>query len=149
MIEGNADVRQMLNRYVSIQRKMTELETEKKLLRDKLQTAFPEGHSHADSDLGACKVVRHEVCEIEYNETLLRERLGDDKYRTILTVDWKRVRENLDKLEPFLLPAIDVIGIPSAEKVKAGIESGDLDRSAFAGAFIKKKKILFAVSCKG
>lgn len=61
MVEGNAVVRQMLNRYVSIQRKMTELETEKKLLRDKLQTAFPEGHSLADSDLGSCKVVHHEV----------------------------------------------------------------------------------------
>ena len=47
--------------------------------RAKLQTAFPEGHSLADCDLGSCKVVRHEVCEIEYKETLLRERLGDDK----------------------------------------------------------------------
>ena len=141
------EVRELLNRYVSIQRETAELEAEKRQLREKLERLFPEGSSLADCDLGHCKVSRREICEIEYNEGLLRERLGEVKYRSILSVDWKRVRANFEKLEPFMADVIDIVGVPSADKVKAGIESGLLDRSAFSGAFVKRKKVQFAVSC--
>ena len=142
------EVRELLNRYVSIQRKMVEMETEKMQLREKLEMLFPEGSSLTDCDLGQCKVSRREVCEIEYNEELLRERLGEEKYRSILSVDWKRVCANFEKLEPFMTSVIDLVGVPSADKVKAGIESGALDRAAFSGAFVKRKRVQFAVSCK-
>lgn len=142
------EVRELLNRYVSIQRKMAEMETEKKQLREKLEMLFPEGSSLTDCDLGQCKVSRREVCEIEYNEELLRARLGEEKYRSILSVDWKRVRANFEKLEPLMTPVIDLVGMPSADKVKIGIESGALDRAAFSGAFVKRKKVQLAVSCR-
>ena len=145
--EPKLEVRELLNRYVSIQRKMVELEAEKRQLRVKMEGVFPEGSSLTDCDLGHCKVSRREICEIEYNEELLRERLGEEKYRSILSVDWKRVRANFEKLEPFMTSVIDLVGAPSADKVKAGIESGALDRAAFSGAFIKRKKVQFAVSC--
>lgn len=145
--ESKAEVRELLNRYVSIQRKIAELETEKKQLREKMEALFPEGSSLTDCDLGHCKVSRREICEIEYNEELLRERLGEEKYRSILSVDWMRVRANFEKLEPFMTSVIDLVGVPSADKVKAGIESGALERAAFSGAFIKRKKVQFAVSC--
>lgn len=127
---------------------MADLEAEKGQLREKLEKLFPEGSSLTDCDLGHCKVSRREVCEIEYNEELLRERLGEEKYRSILSVDWKCVRENFEKLKPFMTPVIELVGVPSADKVKAGIESGALDRAAFSGAFVKRRKVQFAVSCK-
>lgn len=146
--ESKSEVRELLNRYVSIQREMAEMEAEKKQLREKLERLFPDGSSQTDCDLGQCKVSRREVCEVEYDEELLRERLGEEKYRSILSVDWKRVRANFAKLEPLMTPVIDLVGVPSADKVKAGIESGALDRAAFSGAFVKRRKVMFAVSCK-
>jgi hypothetical protein len=92
----------------------------------------------------ALKVRYNETTAIEYNETLLHDRLGD-RYLTLLAPDLRKIRLNLEKLESLFSPVLSLIGSPSPDKVRLAIENGIVNKESFAGAFKKTVKRFVAV----
>ena len=92
----------------------------------------------------ALKVRYRETTAIEYNESLLHNRLGD-RYATILALDLRKIRLHLDKLESLFTPVLSLIGSPSPEKVRIAIENGIVNKQSFTGAFKKTVKRFVAV----
>lgn len=93
----------------------------------------------------ALKVRYHETTAIEYNESLLHNRLGD-RYLSILAPDLKKIRANLDKLESVLTPVLSLVGSPTPDKVRVAIENGIVNKESFTGTFKKTVKRFVAVS---
>jgi hypothetical protein len=85
------------------------------------------------------KVRYHETTTIEYNESVLHDRLGD-RYLSVLAPDLKKIRANLDKLESLFTPVLSLVGSPSPDKVRVAIETGIVNKESFAGAFKKTVK---------
>ncbi len=133
------EVEQLLVRYLQIQEEVRRLEEEKGQLRDRLAGYLAEYQSPFWCPVVAGQPlrirVRHEI-DIEYNEELLRERLGD-RYAQILRPDPAKIRRNLPAVETLLQPALALVGSPHRDSVRDAIERGAVPRDAFAGAFTK------------
>jgi hypothetical protein len=86
-----------------------------------------------------------ETLVIEYNESLLRERLGE-RYSTILAPDLRKIRLHLDRIESVFSPILDLVGTPAPERVRSAIETGAVNKDEFTGAFKKSVKSYVAVS---
>lgn len=91
------------------------------------------------------KVRYRKSVRVDYDEALLSERLGD-RYAALLRPDIKKMRAQLDALEPHLKDALDLIGSPDPGKVKAAIESGLASTEEFKGAFEKKETVQVSVT---
>jgi len=73
---------------------------------------------------------------IEYDEKLLKRRLGDT-YLDILEIDAVKLRKwSMDTNE--LSDYMDDVGAPSPKKIEVMIENGTLDESDLAGTFKKR-----------
>jgi hypothetical protein len=141
------EVEKALRRYLEIQAEEQRLKEEKNDLREKLgghMSALQLKYWYPRIDGQALKVRYHETTAIEYNETLLHDRLGD-RYTTILSPDLRKVRANLDKLESLFTPVLSLIGSPSPDRVRVAIENGIVSKGSFAGAFKKTVKRFVAV----
>jgi hypothetical protein len=89
--------------------------------------------------------VRHvDDTEIQYDEKLLRTRLGD-RYTAILTPDWQKIRRHIKDVTPYLEPVLDKIGTPDRNKVRAAVDAGIVHADDFAGAFEKETVTRIAV----
>jgi len=91
------------------------------------------------------KIRARETTEVEYDEILLRARLGD-RYHAILTPDIAKIKRELPHLNSALEPFLPSIGSPSPDKVRAAIASGIMKKEEFDGAFTKSTRRVFSVS---
>jgi hypothetical protein len=82
---------------------------------------------------------------VEYDEEKLKVRLGE-RYGAILAPDPRKIRRNLGAVEAALAPFLDVVGSPSADRVRNAIERGVVRSEEFAGAFTKTARSLVSVS---
>jgi hypothetical protein len=143
----NPEVERILTRYLQIQDEMRKLGDEKASLNQRLCTHLARfGGPYWFPVVGgqALKVhVRHEE-RFLYNEDLLRERLGE-RYVQILKPDPAKVRRHLTEVDALLRPALEVVGSPNRERVRAAVESGVVPRDAFNGAFEKLSATSVAV----
>ncbi len=139
-----------LRRYLEIQRDEQRLQEEKETLREtiggfmtqrRLEWWYPE------VDGQPLKVRFHESAAFEYDEAILRDRLGE-RYAVILAPDLRKIRRCLPEIGPALAPLMDKIGSPSPDKIRAAIEQGTVRREEFTGAFKKTTKRLVAVMRK-
>jgi len=141
------EIEKALRRYLEIQAEEQRLKEEKNDLRERIgeHMAGLEMKSwYPKIDGQALKVRYRETTAIEYNESLLHDRLGD-RYTTILAPDLRKIRLHLDKLESLFTPVLSLIGSPSPEKVRVAIENGTVNKESFAGAFKKTVKRFVAV----
>ncbi len=141
------EIEKALRRYVEIQAEEQKLKEEKRDLRERIGEHMADRHMkhwYPKIDGQALKVRYNETTAIEYNESLLHDRLGD-RYLAILAPDLRKIRANLDKLESLLTPVLSFIGSPSPEKVRLAIEHGIVNKEAFTGAFKKTVKRFVAV----
>ena len=141
-------VAQAVSRYVEIQRQEAALVEERHRLRDQIAAYMAHiGASSMASEVdGVRMVVRHAVKNVvEYNEEVLRERLGPD-YRLILWPDPDKIKRNLPIVAPLLMPILDKVGSPSPEAVKAAIASGKLRQEQFDGAFERRQTKTFSIA---
>ena len=149
-IVGNlpVEIEQALARYVEIQKESTVLQEEKYRLRDQIAD-YMEGKDTwliSPEVAGARFSVRNTVkTVVDYDEVLLKERLGDD-YPLILWPDPAKIKKNLSLVAPLLTPILEQIGSPSPEAVKAAISGGKVKKELFEGAFKKRQTRLFSVS---
>jgi len=83
--------------------------------------------------------------KVEYDEDMLRSRLGD-RYESILEPDLRKLKAALPSLGKEMEPLLDQIGSPSPDKVKKAVDSGLVDSSEFKGAFVKSTKEYVSVA---
>jgi len=146
--ELTRDIEAVLERYLDIQDEEQKLKEEKSRLQDKLKTHMsPTGCPKWFAEAGGQKlaVVYREKTEIEYNEDLLRDRLGD-RYVSILGPDLRKLRAALPRIAPYLDPVMSQIGSPDPEKVRVAIESGTMRKEDFENAFVKRQRGTVAVT---
>jgi len=141
------EIERALRRYLEIQAEEQRLKEEKDGLREKIvehMAALEMKYWYPKIDGQALKVRYHETTAIEYNQSLLHDRLGD-RYLPILAPDLRKIRLHLDKLESTFSPVLSLIGSPSPEKVRVAIENGIVNKESFSGAFKKTVKRFVAV----
>jgi len=141
------EIEKALRRYLEIQAEEQRLKEEKNNLREKIGEHMADlemKYWYPKVDGRPLKVRYRETTAIEYNESLLHDRLGD-RYLAILAPDLRKIRLHLDKLESTFNPVLSLIGSPSPEKVRIAIENGVVNKESFAGAFKKTVKRFVAV----
>ena len=142
------ELRQILLEYEDIQRQERALRDQKEALREKLVThmrSLQAAEWTPEIDGRPFKVRYRHSASVEYDEELLRQRLGD-RYRQVLGPDPRKVRRHLDEVAHLLEPSLDIVGSPMPDKVKAAIASGLVSADEFKGAFNKTQKDYIAVS---
>jgi len=142
------EIEKALRRYLEIQAEEQKLKQEKNDLREKIGEHVADlrmKYWYPKIDGQTLKVRYNETTTIEYNETLLHDRLGD-RYLSILAPDLRKIRANLDKLESLFTPVLSLVGSPSPDKVRVAIENGIVNKESFTGAFKKTVKRFVAVS---
>lgn len=83
---------------------------------------------------------------IEYDENLLKKRLGD-KYRDILEIDAVKLRNWSIENKEIVWHMAEYLSAPSHNKIEAMIENGKLYERDLAGTFTKRTtSILYIVS---
>lgn len=141
------EIEKALRRYLEIQAEEQRLKEEKNDLRERIgehMAGLEMKYWYPKIDGQALKVRYRETTAIEYNESLLHDRLGD-RYPAILAPDLRKIRLHLEKLESLFTPVLSLIGSPSPEKVRVAIENGTVNKESFAGAFKKTVKRFVAV----
>jgi hypothetical protein len=137
-----------LRRYLEIQREEQRLKREKADLQEKIgefMAGLKKKFWYPALDGEILKVRYRETSVIEYNESLLRERLGD-RYSAILTPDLRKIRLHLGEIESLFTPVLNLVGTPVPERVRSAIETGIVKKDEFSGAFKKTVKGYVAVS---
>jgi len=138
----------ILTRYLEIQHQEQKLKEEKAGLQERLAqylehvgaTAwYPAVHGQK------LKVRASSLVSVEYDEQVLRERLGN-RYTEILAPDLRKIRHCLADLTPVLAPVLDRVGSPDPDKVRAAVERGTVSTADFAGAFQKHTRRVVSVA---
>jgi hypothetical protein len=139
----------ILKRYRQIQQQEKQLADEKKVLQDQLMQHLGNQSTIWNTQLEEEQLkVRYTVREqINYNETLLKERLGS-RYSEILKPDINKVRKHLGEVEMLLKPALLLVGSPHRDMVKQAIHSGAVNMPDFEGAFEREVRCTVAVSAR-
>jgi hypothetical protein len=138
----------VLKRYLAIQAEEARLKEEKATLQDRIAAHMRRERRNTlypDVDGQKLKVRFNETTVVRYDEDVLKTRL-QDRYRQILAPDPRKIRAHPDELTPALEPVLDLIGTPSADRVRAAVESGAVTKAEFAGAFEKTVRRQVAVS---
>lgn len=136
------EIERVLASYLGIQVEERRLKDEKAQLRDALlaHLAGMQGRFWFPAVGGQKLVVTpSRRTAIEYDEVLLRQRLGD-RYPRILKPDPKKLRQHLDEIEPHLAPVLSLVGSPHPDRVRAAVLSGVVTKEEFQGAFRKEQK---------
>jgi hypothetical protein len=146
--EMTPEIEEALKRYIDIQAEQTRLQEEKARLQERLKSFLaPTGGTQwqvalADERL---KVIYREKTDVEYDEDVLRERLGD-RYRMILSPDVRKIKAALGGLKGALEPYLPQIGSPDSSKVRDAVQSGLVTTDEFHGAFVKRRRQTVAVT---
>ena len=141
------EIEQTLSRYLEVQREERLLAEEKERLQEVLKSHLADMKgSYWYPVVGGCalKVRCHREVRIDYNEELLRKRLGS-RYVHVLKPDIAKLRRHLSEVASYLTPALELIGSPARERVQEAIQGGLVRQEEFAGAFEKSVRRTIAV----
>lgn len=144
----DAEITGILRRYLLIQGQENKLREEKTGLQEKLGEYMHKRdlrHWFPELDGQHLKVRCTENSVVEYNEDVLKERLGE-RYKAILGPDLRKIRRNLDQLASMFEPVLDIVGTPVPNKVRTAIEQGIVQQAEFTGAFKKSVKRIVGVA---
>lgn len=147
-IELTSEIAGVLEEYTKLQQEEQELRERKHALQEKLKAHlrgeakrvwFPEvGGEHL-------KISYRSVPLVEYDEEVLRSRLGD-RYESILEPDIRKLKAELPNLGSELAPLLGRIGSPSPDKVKEALHEKTVSADEFKGAFTKTMKEYITVA---
>jgi len=142
-----SEIEMDLRRYLEIQALEQRLKDEKAAVRERIgrhMVGLGLKYWYPMVDDQSLKVRYRETTVVEYDESLLHDRLGE-RYATILAPDLRKIRLHLEKLESLFAPVLSLIGTPSPEKVRTAIQNGLVSKELFSGAFKKTLKRFVAV----
>ena len=146
--ELEPEIAATLRRYLAIQAEEQRLHEEKTALQDTLarhMARMQRTQWYPDVDGQPLKVRATENTVVEYDEAVLRERLGD-RYSAVLAPDIRKLKRALPEIAPLLSSALDRIGTPAPDRVRAAIDQGLVRKEEFAGAFRKTTRRSVAVA---
>jgi hypothetical protein len=142
------EIETALKRYVEIQATEKELKEEKQAL----QKAIADYMIRAQVDQWypsisgeALKISRSTRVKVEYDEGLLKERLGQ-RFVKLLVPDAKKMAQYKAEVHELLEPMMDSIGRIDREQVRSAVEQGVIRKEEFAGAFKKTERPSVTVS---
>ncbi|MBA4388100.1 MAG: hypothetical protein C0404_08975 [Verrucomicrobia bacterium] len=140
----------VLRRYQVLQAEEKKIKEEKALLQQRLAEHMATADLkswYPDVDGKTLTVRRREIVEVDYNEPVLHERLGE-RYRHILAPDIRKIRKQLQlpEITAALAPVLDLVGAPSPDRVRAAIGQGLVTKEEFAGAFTKTTRTSVTVA---
>src|SRR4030042_2320542 len=143
-----SEIESALKRYLEIQHEEQRLRQEKTDLQEEIggyMARLEKKYWYPVIDGQTLRVRYRETSVIEYNESVLRDRLGN-RYSAILAPDLRKIRLHLGEIESLFTPVLNLVGTPEPEKVRSAIEIGIVNRGEFTGAFKKTTKRYVAVS---
>jgi hypothetical protein len=143
-----AEIENALRRYLEIQHEEQRLRDEKTMLQEKISrymAGIEKQYCYPVIDAQTLKVRYRQTSVIEYDESVLRERLGE-RYPAILAPDLRKIRFHLGEIEPLFTPVLNLVGTPTPERVRSSIEKGIVTKNEFSGAFKKTVKSYVTVS---
>ncbi len=146
-MDTNEALQALLQEYRQVESEIAAMEEERQSLRARIvEVMTAAGKDHVSLTVGnePLFLVLEKRSEITYNENLLRERLGD-KYIDILDPDPRKLRRYPPEMRDALIPFLDQVGSPSRDRIRDAIERGDVQQSAFEGAFEKTRKTILYV----
>ena len=147
LVPSAVDMKDLLRRYLKIQDESRRLESERKILRDKIASAFSlSGKTGQDMFVDQCPL--HIRCEPKtvytFDDQLLRNRLGR-AYYSILEPDTRKMKAHMDDVVRCLAPIIHKVGVPSGERLDAAIRAGRITADLVEGAVMRQSDFSFAV----
>ncbi len=147
MMETNEALQALLGEYRQVEREIEAMDEERQALRNQIMAQMKAAGTDNLSltvDGEPLFLVLEQRTEIVYNESLLRERLGD-KYMDILDVDPRKLRRAPPDMRDAVAPFLEAVGSPSRQRIRAAVETKDIPQSAFDGAFEKRRKTILYV----
>lgn len=142
IMEKNTTLEEVLVQYRKIEKELAQLEEQKLALRQQIETILVrEERTFYTTILGDERIALElkQQTTIQYNEPILRQRLGK-RYLRILMIDTSKIKQHLDELSAVLHPYLEKIGTPSRNLIKDAILKGEIEPSLFQGAFEKKQR---------
>lgn len=146
-MDTNEALKALLSEYRQVEREIEAMEEDRQGLRTKimdLMKAAGKDHISVEVDEEPLFLVLEQRTEVVYNESLLRERLGD-KYAVILDLDPRKLRRYPPEMREAVQPFLSEVGSPSRQRIRAAIENKEIPQSAFEGAFEKNHKTILYV----
>ena len=143
-----SEIEGALKRYLEIQHEEQRLKQEKTDLQEEIggyMAGLDKKYWYPVIEGQTLKVRYRETSVIEYNEAVLRDRLGE-RYSAILAPDLRKIRLHLSEIDSLFTPVLSLVGTPEPEKVRWAIETGIVNKGEFTGAFKKTVKRYVAVS---
>lgn len=140
---------ELVEEILFIRSQIAEMEEEEKNLRQQVSELLKQRDvsvTQVDTTHGKVKVRRNQQVKISYNDELLRQRLGSERYRALSTVDRGKLKQYWDQLPAWLGERFLEVATVDRHKVKEAIEAGQVEGSLFAGAFKKETTEVVAIS---
>lgn len=143
------DLQSLLERVLTLRQEIGQLEREEQDVREQVgawMRANGRQLINAQTSAGMLKVRRDERVKITYDEELIRQRLGQAVFLQLLSPDWQKARREATSLPEWLGSHYAAIAALDRHKVKAAVESGQVDAAAFAGAFTRESKEIVSIT---
>ena len=147
-VELTAEIAAVLEEYVTLQAEERRLRERKQELQERLKTHLRgEAQRQWFPEVGGerLKISYRSVPQLEYDEDLLRLRLGE-RYASILEPDLRKLKAELPNLGAELEPLLGRIGSPTPERVKAALHDKMVAAEEFKGAFTRTLKEYISVA---
>lgn len=145
-LPGEAEA--ILREYTQLQRREKEIREKKLELRQRLDVHLPHQAEHeiiwSELDGNRVKISRSVQTKVDYNEKILKQRLGG-AYKEILVPDLSRIRRNMRDIIGVFGPVLEVVGSPDRIRVKQALDRGIVSPTDFKGAYEKKEEVKIAV----
>ena len=143
------ELEELIEEILFIRSQIAEMEEEEKNLRQQVSELMKLrnlSQSQVDTTHGKVKVRRNQQIKITYNDELLRQRLGNDRFRALSTVDRNKLKQHWEQLPTWLGDHFFDIATLDRHKIKEAVEGGRVEGSLFAGAFKKETQEIVSIS---
>ncbi len=142
------ELNELVEEILFVRSQIAEMEEEEKNLRQQVSELMKQGNmgqAYVDSTHGKVKVRRNQQVKISYDDELLRQRLGDERFCALSTVDRNKLRKVWDQLPVWLGDRFLDVATLDRHKIKDAIEGGRVEGSLFAGAFKKETQEVVSI----
>lgn len=143
------ELEELIEEILFIRAQMAEMEEEERNLRQQVSELMKQremAQAQVETTHGKVKVRRNQQVKITYNDELLRQRLGNERFRALSTVDRNKLKQHWEQLPGWLGERFFDIATLDRHKIKEAVEGGRIEGNLFAGAFKKETQEIVSIS---
>lgn len=143
------ELEELIEEIMFIRAQIAEMEEEEKSLRQQVNELMKQrdlAQTQVETTHGKVKVRRNQQVKIVYNDDLLRQRLGSDRFRGLATIDRNKLKQHWEQLPTWLGDRFMDVASLDRHKVKEAVEGGRIEGSLFVGAFKKETQEIVSIS---